>query len=191
MTRHRRLWVVVAGLVLLWAVFRLSGLSASLNLQMVHDSFERHRLEGTLVFIALFAAGNLIHVPGWVFLAGAVAALGQFWGGLVTYLAAVVSCMLTFWVIRLVGADALRELEGRLAQRLFARLDGHPVQSVLVLRLLFQTAPALNYALAMSGVRLRGYLIGTVLGLPLPIAIYCVFFESLARWLGWPVQGLR
>jgi uncharacterized membrane protein YdjX (TVP38/TMEM64 family) len=47
----------------------------------------------------------------------------------------------------------------------------------------FQTIPALNYALALSGVSLRNYLLGTLLGLPLPIALYCVFFDSLARLL--------
>jgi uncharacterized membrane protein YdjX (TVP38/TMEM64 family) len=38
----------------------------------------------------------------------------------------------------------------------------------------------LNYALAMSGIRFRNYLIGTLVGLPLPIAAYCVFFDFLS-----------
>jgi len=52
------------------------------------------------------------------------------------------------------------------------------------LRMLFQTAPAVNYALAMSGIRFRTYLIGTLIGLPLPIAAYCIFFDVLATRLG-------
>ena len=47
----------------------------------------------------------------------------------------------------------------------------------------FQTAPPLNYALALSGVRLRDYLVGTLIGLPLPIAAYCIFFDLLATGL--------
>jgi uncharacterized membrane protein YdjX (TVP38/TMEM64 family) len=43
--------------------------------------------------------------------------------------------------------------------------------------------PALNYALALSGVRFRTYLLGTLLGLPLPIALYCLFFDYLAMLL--------
>ncbi len=97
------------------------------------------------------------------------------------------SCVATFLVIRLVGADALREFHGPVAKRIFARLDAHPVRSVLLLRLLFQTVPALNYMLALSGVRFRGYLVGTLLGLPLPILLYSVFFESLANWLHWTI----
>lgn len=54
---------------------------------------------------------------------------------------------------------------------------------LLLMRMLFQTVPALNYALAMSGVRFRAYLVGTLLGLPNPIAVYCVFFDYLAKAL--------
>ncbi len=52
-----------------------------------------------------------------------------------------------------------------------------------LLRVVFQTVPALNYTLALSGVRARDYLIGTSLGLPLPIALYCLFFDYLAKAL--------
>jgi uncharacterized membrane protein YdjX (TVP38/TMEM64 family) len=189
MHRHRRLLIVVSVLVLLWAVFRVSGLSQRVSPQMLHDAFEQHRVGGLLLFTALFAIGNLIQLPGWIFLSAAVVALGQLWGGLATYLAASVSCIATFWGIRWLGADALREFKGRRVARIFARLDAHPVQSVLLLRLMFQTLPALNYALALSGVRFRSYLLGTLLGLPLPIALYCMFFHALARWLHWPVPG--
>lgn len=48
---------------------------------------------------------------------------------------------------------------------------------------MFQTMPAQNCALAPSGLRLRHYLAGTLLGLPLPIALYCLFFDAVARLL--------
>ena len=57
------------------------------------------------------------------------------------------------------------------------------MSSVALLRTLFQTAPALNYALAMSGIELRRYVMGTLIGLPLPIALYCIFFDMLAAQL--------
>ncbi|MBT9455815.1 MAG: VTT domain-containing protein [Burkholderiaceae bacterium] len=186
MRRYQRLIAVALFLGLLWALFQFTGLRAHFNLQFLHDSFEHHRLGGLLLFTALFALGNLIQIPGWVFLAAAVLALGQWWGGLATYVAACVSCLFTFWLIRLLGGDSLRQLGGSVAARLFARLDAHPVQSVALLRLLFQTVPTLNYALALSGVRFRSYLLGTLVGLPLPILLYTVFFDYLAHWLHLP-----
>jgi hypothetical protein len=49
--------------------------------------------------------------------------------------------------------------------------------------MLFQTVPALNCTPAMSGAGFRAYLTGTLLGLPIPIAVYCVFFDYLAKAL--------
>ncbi|MDP1304434.1 VTT domain-containing protein, partial [Klebsiella pneumoniae] len=89
-----------------------------------------------------------MQLPGGIFLAAAVLALGPVWGGLTTLSAALISCGVTFFVVRTFGASALRELPGPLARRVFARLDAQPVRSVALLRLLFQTVPALNYALA-------------------------------------------
>ncbi len=185
--RHARLLSVLALLVVLWAAVHFSGIGQHFTPRFVHDAFASHPVMGLLIFVALFSVGNLIQIPGWVFLAAAVLTLGQFWGGIATYLAASVSCLVTFVLIRLLGGNALRSFEGPLARRIFARLDTHPVQSVALLRLVFQTVPALNYALAMSGIRLRHYVIGTLLGLPLPIALYALFFQTLARWMNWPL----
>ena len=63
-------------------------------------------------------------------------------------------------------------------------LDAKPFQSVLLLRILFQTVPALYVALALSRVRSRHYLWGTLLGLPLPIFLYCLFFDHVRMLLG-------
>ena len=71
-------------------------------------------------------------------------------------------------------------MKGKWALRLMARLDAHPIRNIVILRIFLQTVPALNYALAMSGVRFRDYLMATLLGLPLPIALYCIFFDYLA-----------
>ena len=128
----------------------------------------------------------IVSIPGWIFLAAAVLTLGQLWGGVVTYVAAVVSCALTFVAIRALGGDALRQLRNRLAVRILRELDTRPIGSVALLRLLFQTAPALNFALSMSGIRFRNYLVGTLLGLPIPIALYCIFFGDLAALLHIP-----
>nr|WP_298147709.1 VTT domain-containing protein [uncultured Pseudomonas sp.] len=179
----RRLLLVVAFLLGLFALFEALGIRAQFNLAALQALILMHPVLGLLLFTLLFALGNLIQIPGWVFLAAAVLALGRVYGGIATYVAACVSCLFTYFTIRLIGGDALRELDNPLAKRLLAGLDRHPLWSIVALRMLFQTVPALNYALALSGVRFRHYLLGTLLGLPLPIALYCLFFDYLAMWL--------
>jgi uncharacterized membrane protein YdjX (TVP38/TMEM64 family) len=181
--RHQRLLVVVVFLAVLLAVFELTGLRDHFNLPFIRDMIAHHRVGGLVLFVLLFSLGNLIQIPGWLFLAAAVLTLGRTAGGAATYLAAVVSCALTFVIIRALGGDALRELKSPLARRILMKIDAHPVAAVALLRLLFQTAPALNYALALSGLRFRHYMTGTLLGLPIPIALYCLFFDVVARGL--------
>ncbi len=180
---HPRLWGALGFTLLLFLAVDLTGVRENFNLAYVREAFLAHKLIGISLFVALFSLGNLIHVPGLVFLAAAVLSLGQVWGGLVTYLAASVSCLVTFLVFRWIGSDALAQLKGRFAQRILKRLHARPVRSVFVLRTLMQTLPALNVTLAMSGIRLRDYMLGSLLGLPLPITFFCVFFDVLAKGL--------
>lgn len=181
--KYQRLIAVVLFLAIIYAIFALTGLKDHFNLAFLQQQILENRLEGLLVFVLLFALGNLIQIPGWLFLAAAVLTLGRGMGGIATYVAASISCVATFLIIRFVGGDALRRLDSRIALTLLARLDIRPVASIVLLRMLFQTVPALNYALAMSGIRFRPYLIGTLLGLPLPILLYCLFFDYLAKAL--------
>ncbi len=181
--RYRQLLTVVLFLAILFAAFEFSGLREQFSLDFLRYRIFEHKLGGLLIFVLLFCLGNLIQIPGWLFLAAAVLALGKVWGGVATYIAASISCAFTFLVIRQIGGDALRKLDSRIAVRLLGQLDARPVRSILVLRILFQTVPALNYSLALSGVGFRDYLIGTLLGLPLPIFLYCLFFDYLAMLL--------
>ena len=182
--RYKRLLGVGLFLGVLLTVFEVSGLRDHFNLAFIRQLILQYRTGGLILFVFLFSLGNLMQIPGWVFLAAAVLTLGRLWGGAVTYVAAVTSCAFTFVTIRILGGDALRLLKSRVAVRLLRELDAHPIASVALLRILFQTVPALNYALAMSGIKFRTYLIGTLVGLPIPIALYCVFFDILATGLG-------
>jgi uncharacterized membrane protein YdjX (TVP38/TMEM64 family) len=179
--QYKKLITVFLFLAILLAVFELSGLKNHFSLVFLQHKILENRLSGLLIFVLLFSLGNLIQIPGWLFLAAAVLSLGKGWGGIATYTAACISCGVTFLIIRIVGGDALRQLDSKIAVNLLRGLNARPITSVLLLRILFQTMPALNYCLAMSGVRFRKYMTGTLLGLPLPIALYCIFFDYLGK----------
>jgi uncharacterized membrane protein YdjX (TVP38/TMEM64 family) len=179
LVRKRRLIAVVLFLAATLGFVELFGIRENFDLDYVRDTLAMHPVSGGALFVALFCLGNLIQIPGWIFLAAAVLTLGKVDGGSLTYLAAVVSCVVTYALIRMLGGDALRELDSPLARRLLGYMDERPLLSIFALRTCFQTAPPLNYSLALSGVPFRQYLVGTVLGLPLPIVAYCLAFELL------------
>ncbi len=167
----------------LFLIVQVTGLRNQLAPETIRELFEEHVLVGLGLFCLAFSIGNLLYVPGWVFLVGAVFALGKEWGGLATFIAGLCSSTMSFYIIRSLGGKALRSLNHRWADRIFTHLDKRPVISVTLLRLLFQTLPALTYALALADIRFRHYFLGTFLGLPIPIFLYCYFFDVVFQYV--------
>ena len=179
--RYRRIIFVLGFLALLLLAVQWSGLRQNFSLEFLRQTLMGNRWEGLALFVLLFSLGNLVQVPGWIFLASAVLVLGKLDGGMATYVAASISCAITFVSVRWVGGDAIQQLNGKLAQRMLSKLHAHPIRNVIVLRTVFQTLAALNYTLAMSGIGFKKYMLATLLGLPLPIAVYCLFFDYIAK----------
>lgn len=183
MNRYKRILTVLAFVAVLLAIAEFSGIRGHITGPALHAVLIENELTGILLFAVLFVIGNLIHIPGLVFLATAVLALGPTQGGVLTYVAANISCATTFIIIRYFGSDALRQFEGKLVVRILARLNSFPITSIALLRLLFQTMPTLNYALAVSGVSFSRYMAGTLLGLPLPLLAYCLLFGKVLPFI--------
>ncbi|AGI25683.1 VTT domain-containing protein [Pseudomonas sp. MT3] len=177
--RFRRLILLLAFALVLLALYRASGLHEDFSLDYLRSELQDNRLRGLLLFVGLFALGNLLHIPGLLFLAAAVLALGKLWGGLITYCAAVLSCGFTFLVIRAVGGNGLRLLNNRVTRAIFSHLDQRPASSVFLLRHAFLTSPTLNYSLALSGIGFAPYMLGTLFGLPIPLLLCCLLFDRL------------
>jgi hypothetical protein len=78
----KRLIAVVLFLFLLFAIFELTGFRAHFNLGFLQNTIRDHQASGLLIFVLIFALGNLVQIPGWVFLAAAVLALVSFGAGL-------------------------------------------------------------------------------------------------------------
>lgn len=179
----KKLLYIVAFFVALYLMMEISGLRSEIAPGAIKEIFLRHTVLGLFFFCLAYSVGNLVYIPGWIFLVGAVLALGKEWGGMASFLAALCSATISFFIIRSVGGTVLRSLNNKWADRIFSHLDQRPILSVAILRLLFQTLPAINYALALTDLRFRHYMIGTLIGLPLPIFLYCYFFETIFQYL--------
>lgn len=180
--RYKKLVAVALFLLALLVIVQVTGLRGNFSLANLQQTLIENRRGGLAVFVLLFTLGNLVQIPGWIFLASAVFVLGRTVGGIATYIAALTSCAFTFVTIGFIGGDAIRQLDNKFAIKLLQHLHAHPIRNIVILRTIFQTLPALNYALALSGVGFRKYMAGTLLGLPLPIAVYCLFFDYLAAF---------
>jgi uncharacterized membrane protein YdjX (TVP38/TMEM64 family) len=123
-------------------------------------------------FILAFALGEVVHLPGTLFVVLARAAFGPVGGLLLAYVGGVIAVTAPFLLAR--GLRQRRERawqpRWRWAARALERVEAYPVRSVIVLRLVLWLSPPLDYALAFTSIRTRDYVIGSALGLMPSIA---------------------
>lgn len=161
----------------LWLIGKLTGLNDKFSVEWIRESVDKSGIWGALVFIAIFSLGELVHIPGMVFVAAGILAFGPVMGFFLGVIAALCSVCFSFVVVRAVGGKAIAEIKRPFIQKILARLDKRPITTVIVLRLILWLAPPLNYALALSNIKFRDYAIGSGLGLVLPVLVFSTAFD--------------
>jgi uncharacterized membrane protein YdjX (TVP38/TMEM64 family) len=174
--RMLRLAILAAVVVALLVVRYTTSFGASLSTARIRDLVQHAGAAGVALFVLAFTVGELLHVPGMVFVAAAVMAWGRVGGGALSYAAALVSVSVGFFVVRAIGGQPLATITQPRLRALLARLDRRPIVTVALLRLVMWVAPALTYALALSSVRYRDFAIGSALGLLIPFAVAAALF---------------
>ncbi len=177
----QQLLLVTLIVLAVWGLAALSGATTIFSLTGARTLLAGTGLWGVALFVTAFAAGQLVRVPSFAFVAAATAVYGRVYGIPVALLGAFVSATVSFTVVRACAGRPLADVHSPMVQRLLAQIDGRPILTVALLRLLFQTAPPLNYALPMTSLRWRDHAVGSALGLPLPLGAMVFFFDWLFR----------
>ncbi len=178
-----RIAVLIGVLVGTFILAKATGVTERLSLEAIRDYIEGAGAIGFVVFLAVFAIGELVHVPGTIFVAAAVLAYGRLLGGVVGYAGALLSVVVSFYVVRKIGGQPLAAIEKPWVVKIFQKLEDEPVRWTAILRLVFWMLPALNYGLAMSPIRARDYIVGSALGLIIPIALASFFIDLVLSFL--------
>ena len=176
-----RLVAAIGLFLLLFAIGRTLDLHDHLTVDRVRAAMVSAGIAGAALYVIAFCLGELLHVPGLVFVAAGVLAYGPALGGPLAFLGAVVAVSVSFWVVRAIGGRPLGELRYRWARRALAQLDAHPVATIAMLRLVLILSPPLNYLLALSQVSFGHYFLGSVLGLVVPITLAIALFDHLMK----------
>jgi uncharacterized membrane protein YdjX (TVP38/TMEM64 family) len=136
---------------------------------------------GVAAYALLYVGATVALLPGAVLTAGAGFAYGPLWGTLLVAPVATIAATCAFLVARTAGRGWV---ERRVARDLrFAKLRRAVERRGLRLVILVRLSPVLpfnflNYALGLTGVRLRDYVLGSFVGM-LPGTILYVYLGSL------------
>ncbi len=136
---------------------------------------------GPLVFVLGYAAATVGFVPGSLLTLAGGAVFGLGWGTLWVFLGACLGATLAFLVSRYVARDAIQSrVEGN---RRFAAIDRAIGENGLKIAFLLRLSPVfpfnlLNYALGLTRVTLRDYVVA-LLGM-LPATVLYVYYGKVA-----------
>lgn len=172
---------------LIWVPVVLGAIAAVYLLQVDDwvlgfvDSIRGAGAIGVAIFATAYVAGTILLLPGSVLTAGAGFAYGPLWGTLIVSPVSVVAATLAF----VLGRTAAR---GWIARRIagnprFAAIDEAIAESGFKIVLLLRLSPlfpfnVLNYALGLTRVSLRDYVVASVLGMLPGTALY-VYLGSI------------
>jgi len=180
---RRKTWIRLGILTLVviasGVVAHLTGMTEYMTREHVRELIVGLGPLGVVVFVALFVVGELAHVPGWVFIGASILAYGRVTGGIVGYLGALAAVAVAFVVVRGIGGQALSAIRRPFFVRVLAQVDRRPIATVTVLRILLIMTPALTYALALTRIRFRDYMLGSAIGLVIPITLMSLLFDWL------------
>lgn len=176
MSTRARLVLLVAFLIGVYAIGAMTGFTEELTVDSIRESMRRAGVGGFFVFIATFCIGQLLYIPGFVFVMVAGLAYGPLWGSVASVIAANISVAVSFVIVRTIGGQPLRDIQIQrpFLQKPLDHLEDRPIRSMIVIRLFLWAIPPVNYTLAMSGVSFRDYMIAAAIGMTPPFVVLSV-----------------
>jgi len=184
---------VAAGVIVITlAIVAAFALPVSQWIAQVVEWMRGAGVKGALAFAVVGVLAAVFVVPGAMLGIGAGMAYGVGWGTLLVSPVSVVAATLAFWLGRTVARSWVARRAA--SNRTFAAVDkaiGRHGFKIVVLVRLSPLLPYnfLNYALALTDVRLRDYVVGSFIGM-LPGTILYVYIGSLIGDIASLSQGV-
>ncbi len=173
--RIAALLVVIAALFTTGMMLERSG---KLHADVLAAKVEALGLWAVPAFFLLCIVGELLHLPGMLFVFAAQLAFGKVEGFVVAYFGVLLGVSIAFAMARTArgkgDAEEPKKLRWAWANKLLARLDEKPLSTIFLLRSVFWISPPLNYALGLSRVKPRDYFVASALGLFVPILLVSI-----------------
>ena len=178
--------VVVAGL------WHWTPLGDYVNLRsLTHATRRVDALPFAPVWIVVgYVVAAVVSVPITLLIATTGVVFGASWGGLYAFVGTMIAAAVSYSLGSWLGRDAVRKLAGARVNRLSERVARRGIVAVVVLRLL-PVAPfsIVNLVAGASHIRMRDFMIGTMLGMGPGIFLTVAFAHQLVASLHHPTVG--
>jgi uncharacterized membrane protein YdjX (TVP38/TMEM64 family) len=176
--------LLVGGIGTAWA----SGLLQNVTLDTVRNLVQEAGWWGPVLLIALFGLEGLGVVPAFPFLLTAAAVWPPAEAFVINMIGALWASLVGFFYARSLAREFIASRLPERMRRFERRVAERAIPTVIGIRLMFFLAPYAHWALGLSPVSLRAYLVGTAIGF-LPWVIAFTFFG--AATIEWGNQQTR
>lgn len=173
-------------------ILLVAALAMSLYATGAYTAIEPERLRnwlqgagrwGGLLFVVVYSLLQPLGVRSIFFLLTAPLVWTPATAFVLSWLGTLAASLVAFSFARFVGRDWVQRRLPQGIRRLDDRLAARGLRTVTLLRLIFYTAPTLQFALGVSRVRFAPFLLGTALGVLPFTALMTALGAQINRWL--------
>lgn len=175
--------LLLAVTLVLMYLGRHSGMNRLFGLEYLTQTIQHTGLFGLVVFTGVYVAGTLMNIPGMIFLFILFLVYDDAIGLVVGYLSTLLSMIAHFKFTRAVAGTPFSEIRHPFLRKQLDQLQKHPLRATIILRLVLFISPPVNYALALSPIKFKHLVLGSMIAMPFNLAANYLLTIYAKDWM--------
>jgi len=132
-----------------------------------------------IAYIALYAVGICLFLPGTLLTGLGAAIFGAYWGFVYVWIGAMLGAGGAFFIGRTLGREFAASVIGERLKKYDDAIERNGFATVLYLRLVYFPFTPMNFGMGLTKVRFRDYFVGTGLGIMVGTFIFTFFVGTV------------
>jgi uncharacterized membrane protein YdjX (TVP38/TMEM64 family) len=160
-------------------LIRFTPVKGYLTAEALGRFLEEVGLWAPVVYMAVYAVGVCLFLPGTLLTGLGAAIFGSYWGFLYVWIGAMLGASAAFWIGRTLGREFAASLIGDKLKKYDDAIERNGFATVLYLRLVYFPFTPMNFGMGLTRVRFWDYLFGTGLGIIVGTFIFTFFIGTV------------
>ena len=160
-------------------LIRFTPVKNYLTVEALGRFLEGAGLWAPVAYMAIYAVGVSLFLPGTLLTGLGAAIFGAYWGFLYVWIGAMIGASTAFYIGRTLGREFAASLIGDKLKKYDDAIERNGFATVLYLRLVYFPFTPMNFGMGLTKVRFRDYVTGTGLGIIVGTFIFTFFIGTL------------
>lgn len=161
------------------SLIRFTPVKNYLTAEALEQFLEQAGLWAPVLYMAIYAVGVCLFLPGTLLTGLGAAIFGAYWGFLYVWIGAMIGASAAFFIGRTLGREFAASLIGNKLKKYDDAIERNGFATVLYLRLIYFPFTPMNFGMGLTKVRFRDYVAGTGLGIIVGTFIFTFFIGTL------------